>query len=237
MTVPQPTEDIGQLYDKTAKSYERAFLLPNLLYLNRIRQELFAKASGKILEIGVGSGKNLEYFPAGCEVVGIDLSTAMLELAAMRAKTLGIEARFIMMDAEHLDFPDGTFDTVVSSLSLCIFPDPVHVLKELARVCRPEGRIIMLEHGRSTNARLAHFQDQRADMFINAVGCHWNRDVVAIVRDAGLTMVRDQQRLLGMLHTLEMMPAQPQGTWQGVDESDTMREVAPVEPAETTLDK
>jgi ubiquinone/menaquinone biosynthesis C-methylase UbiE len=105
------------------------------------------QASGKVLEVAVGTGKNLNYYPRGCRIIAVDLSREMLNIARNRAAKLAKQVSFLVADAEALPFPDNSFDTVVSSVSTCTFPNPVAALKEIARVCRPEGKVLLLEHG------------------------------------------------------------------------------------------
>jgi ubiquinone/menaquinone biosynthesis C-methylase UbiE len=198
--------NIQQKYDQEAASYERMTLLPEWVFLHRFRRALFQRAKGTILEVAIGAGKNFAYFPKNSEIVGIDLSTVMMEMAAKRAEKLGLNAKFFQMDATNLDFPDKTFDTVVSSLSLCIYPDPVAVLKEMGRVCKPSGRILLMEHGKSSARWLSDFQDKRSEQFVKVVGCHWNREPAELVAQAGLRLIRDERSILGMFHRLEIAP-------------------------------
>lgn len=131
--------------------------------MRRLRYEILQRASGKIFEVAVGTGKNLRYYPKTSQITAVDISSAMLEIARRRADDLGLDIAFLMMDAEALGLHDKSFDTVVSSLTLCTFPDPVAVLQEMARVCRTNGRILLIEHGRSNSERLGRWQDRRAD--------------------------------------------------------------------------
>ena len=105
-------------------------------------------AYGKILEVGIGTGKNIVYYPADIHLTGIDFSEKMISEAR---KKYGNQSwiEFILMDAEEMDFRDNTFDTVVTSCVFCSVPDPVKGLKEIRRVCKKGGTILMLEHVRS----------------------------------------------------------------------------------------
>src|SRR5215213_7728717 len=127
------TERIRRLYDDRAATYDRS--------------------------LGIGSGLNIPFYSAAVtRAVGVDLSQEMLRHAAERAADLGIPFALVQADAEALPFPDAAFDTVAISLALCTIPDPVKTLQELARICRPRGRIVMLEHVRSTVRPLAAVQ-------------------------------------------------------------------------------
>lgn len=198
---------LQQKYDQAARWYDVGETMLGWLGVGRLRRELLQKASGNVLEVAVGTGKNLPHYPGGCNVTAIDLSPEMLNVARKRADRLGLDATFYVMDAEALDFPDGSFDTVVSTLSTCTFPDPIKALQEMARVCRPGGKVLLLEHGRSSHVRLARFQDRRAEGFAKPLGCHWNREPLELVRHAGLSPVTARRTFFGVLHTVEAIPS------------------------------
>jgi ubiquinone/menaquinone biosynthesis C-methylase UbiE len=202
-----PTEEIRRKYNKFAHWYDLAEGVPEVCGVNRLRRQLLRRASGKVLEIAVGTGKNLRYYPKTCQITGVDVSPAMLAIARKRADRLGLNATFVEMDAEHLDLPDHSFDTVVDALALCTFSNPVVVLREMARVCRREGRLLLLEHGRSDWEWLGEWQDRHAERHARCLCCHWNRQPLALVRDAGLTLRAAKRAFFGIFHVLEVTPA------------------------------
>jgi ubiquinone/menaquinone biosynthesis C-methylase UbiE len=110
------------------------------------------------------------------------------------------------MDAQSLDFPDDSFDTVISALSTCTFPDPGAALREMDRVCRPDGRILLLEHGRSDVGPIARYQEWRADAHYAKAGCRWTQEPLAVARDAGLDVVAADSALFGIVTTIEARP-------------------------------
>jgi ubiquinone/menaquinone biosynthesis C-methylase UbiE len=112
----------------------------------------------------------------------------------------------VLANAEVLPFSDETFDTVVSSLSTCTFPDPVAALKEMARVCRRTGKVLLLEHGRSDRDWLARFQDRTADRHAKQLGCHWNRNSLELVKRAGLAINNAQRVFFGVFNQIEAAP-------------------------------
>lgn len=181
--------------------------IPEVVGMRKLRRRTLQRASGMVLEIAVGTGRNLRYYPRACKITAVDASEAMLEVARKKAARQGLTIPFLVMDAEALAFPDPCFDTVVSSLSLCTFPDPVAALREMARVCRPNGRILLLEHGRSDREWLGRWQDRRADRHAKALGCRWNREPLDLVRQAGLKLIAAQRIFFGIMHLLEAMPA------------------------------
>lgn len=211
MSPEYTAEEIRQKYERFARWYDLAEALPELLGVWALRRRLIRKAVGRVLEVAVGTGKNLPYYAKyakTCRITAIDLSPAMLEQARRRARKLGLEVDFRLGDATALDFPDHSFDTVVSSLSTCTFPDPVAALREMARVCRPEGRILLLEHGRSDREWLARWQDRRAGRHAEIIGCQWNREPLDHVRAAGLEVRSHRRLFFGILHLIEAGPAQ-----------------------------
>ena len=199
-------KEISEKYDSFARWYDVVEGVPDFLGVKKLRRRLLLHAAGKVLEIAVGTGKNLLHYPKGCQITAVDLSEGMLAVARKRTDELSLTIRFALMHAEKLGFPDECFDTVVSSLSTCTFPNPVVALKEIARVCRSEGKILQLEHGRSDRDWLGRFQDRHADRFAKPLSCHWNREPVELARDAGLKIIKAQRVFFGIFHQIEAEP-------------------------------
>jgi ubiquinone/menaquinone biosynthesis C-methylase UbiE len=206
VAVTLTSRELSDKYNRFARWYDWVEGIPDLLGLGRMRRELLRKPSGRVLEVAVGTGKNLPYYPRDCQIIAVDLSREMLNVARKRAATLAINVSFFLADAKALPFSDESFDTVVSSLSTCTFPDPVAALKEIARVCRTEGRILLLEHGRSDREWLGRWQDRHADKFAKPLGCHWNREPLHLVRKAGLKVNHARRVFLGVFHQIEAEP-------------------------------
>jgi ubiquinone/menaquinone biosynthesis C-methylase UbiE len=201
-------EEIRQRYDKAAPWYDlQISILEGLIGVARLRRELLRKATGQVLEIAVGTGRNFSFYPKDCTITAIDPSSQMLEFARKRAKKLNMHTHLQVMDAQALAFPDHSFDTIVSSLSLCTIPDPVHALREVARVCRPDGKALFLEHGRSSVQWLARFQDRFSDAWYRKhMGCRWNREPLQFMQEAGLEMLSHRRLFFGILHVIEARP-------------------------------
>src|SRR5262249_43547052 len=136
-------------------------------------------------------------------LTGVDVSRGMLSKAARRAERIGLASKFEVMNAEHLSFADESVDTVVDTLSLCTFPNPVATLKELRRVCRKSGRLLLLEHGRSERGWIGRFQDRRAEKHAEPLGCQWNREPLQLVEQSGLRIVRAERHFFGVFHLIE----------------------------------
>lgn len=200
-------EEIRQKYEKFAPWYDLMEGIPELLGIRKLRRELLQRASGKVLEIAVGTGRNLRYYPKDCQITAVDLSPAMLEIARKRANRLGRDITFLIMDGEALAFSNQSFDTVVSSLTLCTFPDPVAALREMARVCHANGRILLLDHGRSDHKWLAEWMDRKANRHAERFGCCWNREPQDFVRHAGFRLITARRHFFGIFHVLEAVPS------------------------------
>jgi ubiquinone/menaquinone biosynthesis C-methylase UbiE len=206
MAVDFTSQEISQKYDRFARWYDWLEGIPDVLGLSRLRRRLLKRASGKVLEVAVGTGKNLQFYPSDCQITALDVSNEMLNVARRRAAMLSMDVYFLLGDAETLPFPDKSFDTVVSSLSTCTFPNPVAALREMRRVCKPEGKILLLEHGRSDSEWLGRFQDRTADRLAKQLGCHWNRESLELVRKARLKVVETQRVFFGIFHQIEAVP-------------------------------
>jgi phosphatidylethanolamine/phosphatidyl-N-methylethanolamine N-methyltransferase len=146
------TDFVAGVYEKLASVYDIVF--GPTLHAGRLQAlKRMAIAPGdRILEVGVGTGINLALYPRDCKVTGVDLSDSMLEKAHERVAKNGLrEVRLMQMDASALTFPDESFDIVYAPYLISVVPDPVKVALEMRRVCRPGGRVIILNHFRSSN--------------------------------------------------------------------------------------
>jgi len=149
---------VERVYDKIASIYDLAYG-PVLQPGRRRAMALMDPAPGtRVLEVGVGTGLNLSLYPRHCDVTGIDFSSLMLVKADERITREGLRARLFQMDAADLRFPDNTFDVVYAPYLISVVPDPATVVREMRRVCRPDGRIVILNHFRSTGAVLSRIE-------------------------------------------------------------------------------
>jgi ubiquinone/menaquinone biosynthesis C-methylase UbiE len=183
---------MGKAYDATwgrvfARFYDRALKATEENGLGAMRGELLAGASGRVIEIGAGTGVNLELYGDGVE--DLTLVEPDPHMGAQLRKRLAdrhgdpLPAQLVAAPAEALPFADDTFDTAVATLVLCTIPDPVAAIDELARVLRPGGRLLFIEHVRAEEASSARWQDrlEKPWRFV-ADGCHCNRDTEANLR-------------------------------------------------------
>jgi ubiquinone/menaquinone biosynthesis C-methylase UbiE len=206
MGVGFSSRQIAEKYDRIAPWYDWVEGILNILGIGRLRRQLLRQSSGNVLEVAVGTGKNLAYYSRDCRIVALDLSIEMIQIARKRAATLSRRIFFLVADAEALPFGGRSFNTVVSSLSTCTFPNPVMALEEMARVCQTHGKVLLLEHGRSNRGWLGAWQDRHADQFAKPLGCHWNREPLKLARTAGLKIVEARWNFLGIFHRIEAKP-------------------------------
>jgi len=201
----QSIADVRETYREQAATIDRMSWLDRVL-TGRYRQSLFGDASGRVLDVACGIGTNARYLPEDSEYVGIDISPEMLAKAAQRLDDRPRETTLHEIDAQDLAFPDDSFETVISSLSTCTFPDPVEALSEMGRVCTSDGRILLLEHGRSSVGPIARFQDWRADAHFKKHSCRWNQNPLEIVSRSPLSVVESSIAFLGIITLIEARP-------------------------------
>lgn len=177
-----------------------------VLGMAKQRKRLLEQASGDVLDVGCGYGMNFPYLTRAKSISGIDFSPVMLNKAreGMRSATVKVDLR--EGDAEELEFADSSFDTVISTLSTCSFYDPIKALQEIRRVCRPDGKILLIEHGRSSWGWIASYQDRHAHEQIETGGCRWNQEPQELVGKAGLKIIHAERTLLGIFHTMVVSP-------------------------------
>lgn len=142
-------ERLTRLYDAYAPRYDGAMDTVDRFLFRGGREWVCRRAEGRVLEIAIGTGRNLPLYPAGTALTGIEQSPAMLAIARRRAAELGIDADLRLGDAQSLDFPDRSFDTVICTVALCTIPDDAAAVSEVRRVLRPGGRFVLMEHVRS----------------------------------------------------------------------------------------
>lgn len=186
----QQFEKIASCYDSRIR-WDEAFM--GILLLRRF---LLRHAQGDVLEVGAGTARNLPYYHSDKvkRLVLTDSSVGMLQEAQRKIQqkkdhTTSTTTRIVtcQADAHQLPLPDRTFDTVVDTFGLCSYDDPVTVLKEMARVCKPNGTILLLEHGRSkTFPFVTSHLDRTAPQHAANWGCVWNRDLDAILQTSGV---------------------------------------------------
>lgn len=183
------SEKIRKKYNRAARFYDILETPMEMMALREWRIDLMKGLEGNILEIGVGTGKNIEYYPDDISITAIDFSEGMLQKAREKAEKYNKNVTLIQMDAQDMKFPDNTFDTIFTTCVYCSVPDPVKGLKEMRRVCKPNGKIIMIEHVRSEMWLLGAVMDILNPIVVTTYGANINRKTVENIYKSGFTDV------------------------------------------------
>lgn len=203
------TDRVQAIYDDIAPQWDaRQGLVERKLMGEGMRSALAMALRGRVLELGTGTGATLPFAlenPAITTFTGSDLSTGMLDQARAKWAALTADmpdgqppfaATFAEADATHIPFANASFDSVTTSLMLCTVPDPALTLREMARVCVPDGRIVLLEHVRAPNLLVAGLQKMLTPVQERMLGCHLDRPTDRLVRDLGFRIEREDTSTL-----------------------------------------
>ena len=174
------------------------------LFFKNWRKKLWAKVVGyHILEVGVGTGKNFDYYPAEARITAIDFSQEMLKQAARKKDRKHTQVELHLMDVQSLCFADNSFDTVIASFVFCSVPLPLKGLKELYRVCKPGGQVLLLEHVLSSKPVLAKIMNFINPAIVKLAGANINRNTVKNVKACGFASVRVDERSGDIIKLIE----------------------------------
>lgn len=186
---------IKKRYDRLAPFFDLLEAPMEGLLFKPWRQRLWEQAIGHhILEVGVGTGKNFDYYPKGVRMTAIDFSPAMLKRAAQAKVRKNVSVDLNLMDVQSLSYADNSFDTVVATFVFCSVPMPVKGLKELYRVCKPGGQVLLLEHVISSKPVLAKLMNWLNPLVVRLVGANINRNTVKNVKACAFTTVQVDER-------------------------------------------
>ena len=191
-------------YDRVAPIYDLYSGPMELLGGSRRRRRLLGRATGDVLEAGIGTGLNLAHYPRGVRVTGIDVSPRMLARARRRAQEVDLEVVLDVADVEDLPFDDDRFDTATATCVFCSVSDPVGGLRELARVAKPDGRVLLLEHVRPENRLLGMLADLASPVTRRLIGPELNRPTERNAEAAGLEIVSVRRE--GVWREIEARP-------------------------------
>ncbi|MGX7674464.1 class I SAM-dependent methyltransferase [Plantactinospora sp. DSM 117369] len=197
-----PTAKALRVWDKSAPGYDKQIVLFERIWFGGGREWLTARAHGRVLEVAIGTGRNLPLYPADVTITGIELSPAMLAIARQRAADLGLDVDLRSGDAQALPFDDEAFDTVVCALSLCTIPDPAAAIREMRRVLVPGGRLLLLDHIGSSWPPIRAVQWLLERVTIRAAGEHFTRRQLPLVRAAGFDIVEVQRLKAGSIERI-----------------------------------
>jgi ubiquinone/menaquinone biosynthesis C-methylase UbiE len=188
-------------WDKAATNFD-IFSFGDDQRLGPHKRRLFAKMRGANLMVASGTGNDFKFFPPGQSVIAIDISPKMLERAALKIAAYPGTIELRQMDVTQLQFPDNTFDTVVTVCTFCSVPRPIAGLRELYRVLKPGGQILMFEHVRSRIGPLGIFLDLMTPLS-RRLGPELNRDTVGNVQKAGFRIRREENVYLDIIKIIE----------------------------------
>jgi len=197
-----PTARQKRVWDKSAPRYDRQIAFFEKIQLGGGREWLGERARGRVLEVAIGTGRDLPHYPADVTLTGIELSPAMLAIARKRAADLGRDADLREGDAEHLPCGDASFDTVVCALALCTIPDPATAISEMKRVLVPGGRLLLLDHIGSTWPPVYVAQWLLERITIPIEGEHFTRRQLPLVLAAGFQLVESERLKAGTVERI-----------------------------------
>jgi ubiquinone/menaquinone biosynthesis C-methylase UbiE len=192
---------VRRLYDRDPDSYHRGSALTERLLAVR-RRKVGEIATGRVLDVGFGTGLSLPHYPPSIEVIGIDASLGMLRFARDQAVRLGRRVNLIEMDAEHLGFSDKSFDSVTFNLCLCTISDPERAVREALRVARPGAPMVFLEHVRSHLLPVALVQEVFSPLLAALQQDHFNRRTAETIARAGVEVVSVERFALGFFNLI-----------------------------------
>lgn len=196
-------EKLIHKFDKQSKMYERRRKHKTE---QKWRKTLIGSAKGKVLEVAVGAGANFHFYPKDVEVTAVDFSSEMLSKAKESASENGVRATFIQSDIESLSYPENSFDTIVSTLSFCGYENPISVLESFNTWCKPDGQILLMEHGLSSNRLLLATQKILDPVFLQVIGCHLDRDMVEVLAQSKVRVQRLERYMFNTVHLVWASP-------------------------------
>jgi ubiquinone/menaquinone biosynthesis C-methylase UbiE len=186
-------------WDKQAGRYDRAMDFWDRHLFGDSRPWACGRAVGEVLEVALGTGRNLPFYPGGTRLTGVDWSPAMLAIARQQAVDLALEVDLRQGDAQALDFPDASFDTVLCALGLCAIPDDRRAVTEMARVLRPGGRLLLVDHVAASAFALRAVQWLYERITIPLAGEHFRRRPLTYVRELGFDVEEAERFRLGVV--------------------------------------
>jgi ubiquinone/menaquinone biosynthesis C-methylase UbiE len=202
MSPQNETERVREIFDATAAQYDKGMAFTEKLLFGDGRAWACSHAHGRVLELAIGTGLNLPFYPADIELTGIEISPAMLEIARRRAKNLGRKVELVVGDAQALPFPNQSFDTVICTIALCSIPDERQAVAEAWRVLHPGGRFVALEHVRSPNFIIRGLERLLESYTVRTQADHLLREPVETIQEIGFNIEYLKRQKLGIVEQL-----------------------------------
>jgi ubiquinone/menaquinone biosynthesis C-methylase UbiE len=196
------TERVRRIQDKTAPRYDRKISFFERILFGGGREWVCSQAAGDTLEIAYGTARNLPHYPPEVRLTGIELSPEMAAIGRERQAETGREADLRVGDVQALEFGDASFDTVVSTLTMCTIPDPRQAAREAFRVLRPGGRFLLLEHVRSPVTPVRAVQRVLEPLASRFEADHLLREPVVYLREAGFEIERVDRSKWGIVERI-----------------------------------
>jgi ubiquinone/menaquinone biosynthesis C-methylase UbiE len=197
-----PTEKQRRVWDKSASSYDGQMDFVERLLGKGDREWLGERATGRVLEVAIGTGRSLPFYLNAASLTGVDLSPEMLAIARRRAEERGLPVDLREGDAEALPVEDAAYDTVVSALSMCSIPDPAAAIAEMKRALVPGGRLLLLDHVASSWPPVYAVQWLVERISIRVAGEHYTRRTLPLVEAAGFAVVETQRQKAGVMERI-----------------------------------
>jgi len=190
-------------YSRIAKVYDLLESPIERLLFQKLRKEAISNSYGTILEVGVGTGKNLPYYRKNVELTAVDFSIGMLNIAKNKQKETGQKGlELYEMDVQNLKFKDDTFDTVISTFVFCTVPDPIAGLKEVRRVLKPKGKAIFLGHMKSRNPFINIILSIMNLFSMNLLGTSMLRETQHNIELSGMTVLSAENKVFDVIRLI-----------------------------------
>lgn len=204
MVEDRATEIARKRYDRNARTYDLMESGLEKLRIGKWRELLWSKVEGaRILEVGAGTGKNFPHYPASAAITAIDFSARMLARAEAKAAKQKVNVDLRLMDVQNLEFEDNTFDTVAATTVFCSVPDPIRGLREVERVCKPGGKVILLEHVLNASPIVGGLMNLVNPFAVRMSGANINRRTVENTARSGLIVEQVTDLWAGIFKLIE----------------------------------
>lgn len=193
-------EKLIKKYDKHVKIYENNISNPTLA---NWRSVIIPHAYGKVLEVGVGVGANFPFYQKeNVAITAVDFSQEMVRSAEQTAQYYSLDVNFLVKDVRDLQFEPNSFDCIVSTLTLCSYPDPINVLNKFHEWCNKDGQVLLMEHGLSSLTSISLLQKFIDPLFVKVAGCHCNRNIIELIEQSNLQINKVERNMKDIIYLI-----------------------------------